>query len=276
MKSKIKNSIKKFIPYWAGVKLRGWYQIFLGLWFRGKKYECPFCGHSFRKMMKGGEDHQVIYQKQIIGGGIRENIQCPRCFSKDRDRLVYIYLTKKMELLSSGPRVLHIAPEGALRAWLKKIKTIKYLMGDKYQSGYTDYYYSRDVGYADVTNLQYPDNEFDLIICNHVLEHVVDDEKAMAELYRVLNPGGTAILQVPISYAIPVTEEDSSVTSPEERIRLYGQFDHVRIYGPDYPQRLEKAGFRVTHFNPFSEGLEDIAKRYSLNPNEDLFLGIKD
>lgn len=275
MFSELRNILKKFVPFFLGVKLRGWYQIFLGLWFKGNKYDCPFCGHSFRKMLAGGENHPVIYQKHIIGAGIRDNIQCPRCFSKERDRLVYLYLTEKTKLLSSKVKVLHLAPEGALRAWLKDNKSIKYLMGDKYESGYTDYYYSRDVGYADVTNLRYSDNEFDLIICNHVLEHVVDDEKALAELYRVLSPGGTAILQVPISLDIAKTEENKNITSPEDRVRLYGQFDHVRIYGPDYPLRLEKAGFSVVRFNPFKDGLEGIAQRYSLNPKEDLFIGLK-
>jgi len=264
------------IPFPVGVKLRGWYQILLGVWYRGKKYECPFCGQQFRKLLAGGEDHPVIYEKQIIGGGRRKNVQCPRCFSKERDRLVFLYLSQKTDFLNKASRVLHIAPEGALRLLLRRNKKLKYVMGDKYESGYTDYYYSRDVGYADINNLLYPDKSFDLIICNHVLEHVQNDIGAMKELFRVLDHQGAAILQVPISYAIQATEEDESVVSPSERIKRFGQFDHVRIYGPDYTERLQNAGFKVIRFNPFEDGLEELARKFALNPKEDLFVGIKE
>lgn len=271
----LKNFLKQFIPFAVAVKLRGWYQIVLGIWYRGNKYHCPFCNHSFRAMLAGGEDHPVIYIKNIIGGGRRENAECPRCFSKERDRLTYLYLTQKTTLLLNPSRVLHIAPEGALRGWLKKNKTLQYVMGDKYEKGYTDYYYSRDVGYADITNLSYADNSFDLIICNHVLEHIEDDAKAMQELFRVLDHNGTAILQVPISHSIEKTEEDPTVVNAKDRIERFGQFDHVRIYGPDYIDRLEKAGFTVISFNPFTEGFIELAREYALNPQEVLFIGLK-
>lgn len=272
---KFKNACKSVIPFTVGVKLRGWYQIFLGIWFRGSTYHCPFCKQSFRVMMPGGEDHPVIYQKRIIGAGRRKNAECPRCFSKERDRLVFLYLKNHTDLLLKPSRVLHIAPEGALRTLLRETPSLKYVMGDKYESGYTDYYYSRDVGYADITDLKYPDNSFDLVICNHVLEHVLDDRTAMKELFRVLDHKGTAILQVPISYSIAATEEDSKVVTPEERIEKFGQFDHVRIYGSDYFSRLESVGFVVQRFNPFSEKDGDLAKLFALNPEEDLFIGRK-
>lgn len=272
----LKAFAKRLIPFFLGVRMRGIYQKILGIVYAGHAYSCPFCGRSFRRFLPGGEDHPVIYQKNIIGAGRRQNIICPRCFSKDRDRLVYLYLSKMTHLLETSSRVLHIAPEGALRAYFKKNDKIGYVMGDKHEKGYTDYYYSRDVGYADVTNLDYADNSFDLIVCNHVLEHITDDRKAISELFRVLSPGGLAILQVPISFSIDATEEDSNVISDEERIKMYGQFDHVRLYGPDYRHRLEIHGFRVVQFNPFKEGFGEDAKKFSLNFNEELFIGFKD
>jgi len=120
---------------------------------------------------------------------------------------------------------------------------VRYVAGDRKEPGYT---YPSDTLDLDVTAMPFPDDQFDLILCSHVLEHVPDDRQAMRELYRVLKPGGWAILMVPLDRACAVTQEDATVVDPEERKRLYGQFDHVRLYGRDYAERLKSAGFTVT------------------------------
>ena len=98
---------------------------------------------------------------------------------------------------------------------------------------------------ADICNLPFQNDEFDFIICNHVLEHIPNDTKAMQEIYRVLAPGGTAILQVPYKASLQKTFEDNSITDPKERAKIFGQYDHVRIYGMDYFEKLESIGFKA-------------------------------
>jgi SAM-dependent methyltransferase len=135
----------------------------------------------------------------------------------------------------------------------KKQKQINYYPGDKFISGLK---YPRGTKNIDIMNIAYPDNFFDSILCSHVLEHVPDDMQAMREFYRVLKPGGWAILQVPIDYSKATTFEDSRITTPEEREKYFGQCDHVRLYGCDYPNRLIQAGFKVDNIdfcNTFSK-----------------------
>jgi SAM-dependent methyltransferase len=123
----------------------------------------------------------------------------------------------------------------------------------------------------DITDITFADNSFELIICNHVLEHIPDDAQAMRELFRVLKPGGLAILQVPISYAIDSTYEDFTIVDSEARLAAFGQRDHVRIYGPDYPQRLGRAGFAVKA-HPVTEMFrDDEVDQFRLLINERLF-----
>lgn len=116
-------------------------------------------------------------------------------------------------------------------------------------------------------SLPFKEEVFDVVLCNHVLEHIIDDKKAMAEIFRVLKIGGIAILQVPVSHKLIHTYEDCSITEPEQRKKAFGQFDHVRIYGMDYPQRLESIGFKVEKIN-----ISQQYPKYGLNPEEDLFV----
>jgi ubiquinone/menaquinone biosynthesis C-methylase UbiE len=120
--------------------------------------------------------------------------------------------------------------------------------------------------------MQYPDSTFDVVICCHVLEHIPDDKKAMSELFRVLRPGGWAVLQVPIGRAIDKTYEDASITDPKLREKAFGQHDHVRVYGMDYKERLGKAGFSVATYNCLELFGEDIVKRHALEPREDVYM----
>ena len=271
----IRKLSKKIIPFWLGKKLRGTYQKILGFYYKGDKYYCPYCEHSFTKMLPDGFKLDVIEEKKIIGSGYRENCTCPRCFSKDRDRLIYLYLKNKTDIFIAHHKVLHIAPE----AWLKELflrnPDIDYTSGVKKVTK-MGYYYDRMIRELDITNLEMKDNLYDVVICNHVLEHIIDDELAISEIYRVLKPGGWAILQVPISAILEKTYEDNSILSKRSREKHFGQFDHVRIYGQDYPKRLEKAGFKVERANPINDSwyIENISK-YALNTDEDLFIAHK-
>ncbi len=124
----------------------------------------------------------------------------------------------------------------------------------------------------DITAIQYPENTFDAILCNHVHEHIPDDRKAMNELYRVLKPGGWAILQVPFSMVLEKTYEDFTITSPQEREKYFGQKDHVRIYGKDYTQRLKEVGFTVEAYNWTNDNaFRNEKNRFGLNKDETVF-----
>jgi SAM-dependent methyltransferase len=265
-------ALKEILPFWLAKKLKGAYQKLSGLAFRGQNYYCPYCNNSFRKLRPGGIDLPVIYEKQIIGAGYRLNDVCPRCNSLDRDRLIYLYLTLKTNIMTAPLKVFHVAPEGCIRAMLSVLPNITYEAGMKYHQGF---YYDKNTTILDISKLEFEDDTFDVIICNHVLEHIEDDLKAIGELYRVLKPGGWAILQVPISRVLETTFEDPAVRTPEEREKIFGQFDHVRIYGQDYPKRLENRGFIVARHNPYRDKWPAELDRFAINPEEDIFIAYK-
>jgi len=248
----------------------------LGQVYKGNQYYCPFCEHSFSKMLPDGFDLPVIEEKQIIGSGRRDNCTCPRCFSKDRDRLIYLYLENKTDLFEGHHyKLLHIAPEAWMKELFNRLPHIDYTNGVK-EIESMGYYYDRMTREIDITNIEMKDHLYDIIICNHVLEHVDDDIQAMKELYRVLKPGGWAILQVPISPILEKSYEDYDIISKEGRKKYFGQFDHVRIYGQDYFTRLESVGFKVEKHHPLKDNwnIPNIEK-YALNNKEDLIIAKK-
>lgn len=208
--------------------------------YYGFRYRCPFCNAHLKLFLPSGYHFPILKEKYIIGGGYRQNALCPICGSMDRERLLYLYLRHKTEIFKRPARLLHIAPESKIKAVLHKNVNINYLTTDFSRKGV--------MMTMDITDISCRDNSFDTIICNHVLEHIIDDRKAMSELYRILKPGGWAILQVPISASLESTYEDFSIITPLERERVFGQADHVRIYARDYAQRLEQAGFAVDIF----------------------------
>jgi len=263
---------KNYIPFWLGKKLRGGMQKFLGFYYKGNMFYCPYCKNSFRKFLPGVFNFPVLYEKQVVGGGYRENLICPRCYSKDRDRLFYLFLKDKTTIFKEEQKIFHVAPEGCLRTLLTSLPNIECTAGVKYLEGY---YYDRMTNLVDITELPYEDDFFDAVICSHVLEHIPDDKKAIKEVFRVLKPGGFAILHVPISKILQITFEDSSIDSPEEREIAFGQFDHVRIYGQDFKTRVENVGFTLRLFNPYKEKWYDDIEKYALNPEEDLFVAYK-
>ena len=191
----------------------------------GNKYTDPIDGKNFRAFLPYG------YNK------IRNNVLSPSTYSLERHRLLWLYLKNETSFFKAKLKVLHFAPESALMNQFKKLKNLSYDTVDL-NSPIADIK-------ADICDLPFLDNSYDFILCNHVLEHVIDDDKAMRELYRVLKKNGLGIFQVPIDYNRDTTFEDFSVTNKKERNKLFGQYDHVRIYGLDFFDRLQKAGFSV-------------------------------
>lgn len=199
------------------------YYAFRSLYFMGNTKVCPCCRKRFRRFLSWGE---------------REGALCPGCGSLERHRLFWLYLENETDLFSRPQRLLDFAPSYSLRHRFLQQSNIQYLSTDLLQE---------DVDIQmDITNILFKDNLFDVIICSHVLEHVPDDLAAMREIYRVLNPTGWALIQVPLDDTKDVTVEDPTVISPLQRKQVFGQEDHVRLYGKDFVARLEKAGFTVT------------------------------
>lgn len=194
------------------------------LLYLGDKVACPCCGGQFRKFLPYGVKS-------------RPNAQCPRCGSKPRHRLVWLYLKGNTNLFSDSLRVLHFAPEYVFRHQLASCPNLFYVT--------TDLDSLMAMVGTDITRIPFADATFDVVLCNHVLEHVLDDEQAMSELFRVLRPGGWAVLQVPVDLHRAQTFEDAAIVSPQDRERWFLQKDHVRIYGRDYADRLASAGFQV-------------------------------
>jgi SAM-dependent methyltransferase len=224
---------------------------------KGSAYHCFICNHSFGKFLPVGYRYDVLQEKKIIGGGYRENAICPNCRSIDRERLVY-YFIKSRKLLQPGMRVLHVAPERNIQKMIQ-CAGVEYISADL-KSPLAEVK-------MDIQSIPFADNHFDAIICNHVLEHVTDDTLAMREFHRVLRPGGWAILQVPFSSVMPQTFEDPAITGSDDRKRIYGQPNHARMYGLDYPERLSAAGFKVQ----VEQTDPATAKLYMLNPDEPVF-----
>ncbi len=222
--------------------------------YRGNNVFCPCCEGNFRTFLPFGANH-------------RPNAICPGCLSLERHRLLWLYLKNQTNLLKENLAVLHVAPEYIFQQKLIYLANLKYLTAD-IVSG-------EAMVQMDITNIHYEDNYFDVILCNHVLEHIPDDEQAMKELYRVLKPGGWAILQVPIDTRLAKTIEGSLSLTLQEREKLFGHHDHVRQYGRDYKVKLEQAGF-IVKLNSYPQELGTGAiKKIGLIPDEDIFLCLK-
>ena len=245
-------------------------KLYWYLYLSARKYKCcPFCGQCSQGFLPAGVDQPVLKEKQVVGAGYRLRATCPNCHSLDRDRLVYLYLLNKTRVFHEPVTLLHIAPEWNLEKRFRELPNIRYVTADRYAHSVTVY--------EDVIAIPHPTNAFDAIICNHVLEHIRDDCRAMAEIYRTLQPGGWAILQVPFSLSLPNTYEDWSKTSSEAREQAFGQFDHVRIYAADYKTRLQQAGFSVEEFKWTRErrAFGGYANLFALNKKEVVFVARK-
>jgi len=222
--------------------------------YYGNKYECPICGGKFRKFLPYGNQGE-------------DNRLCPKCLSLERHRLLWLYLKNKTDFFTSYYKVLHIAPEQTFYYRFKKMDNIEYITADL-KSPLAKVK-------MDITKMPFEDNSFDIIICNHVLEHIDNDEIALSEIYRVLNDKGWAILQVPIDKSRNVTFEDKSIIDPTLREKLFGQHDHVRIYGLDYSNRLKNAGFFVLVDDYINTIDKTIIARYRLPYDESIYVVYK-
>ena len=220
----------------------------MAFFLRGDRYTDPIDGNSYRKFLPYG------YER------VRENVLAPGTLSLERHRLFWLYLTRETSFFAENLKVLHFAPEQAFLKRFRRLKNINYTTTDLNSP-------IADVK-ADICNLPFDDNAFDFIICNHVLEHIPDDTKAMQELYRVLAPGGTAILQVPYDRNRATTFEDDSITDPKERAAIFGQYDHVRVYGMDYFEKLASIGFKVEALNYTQQLTEAEIETFRLPKNE--------
>ncbi len=221
---------------------------FLELSLRGNKVTDPIDGKSFSKFLPYGYEQQ------------RENVLSPSTLSLERHRLLWLYLKQETAFFKEPLKVLHFAPEQAFYKRFRKLKNLDYTTTDLHSP-------LADVK-ADICNLPFKDSTYDFILCNHVLEHIPDDEKAMREIYRVVKPGGTAILQIPQDLSRKHTFEDDSITDPKERARIFGQYDHVRIYGRDFFDKLRKMGFRVEEVDYTSQLSSEEVEKYRLAKGE--------
>ena len=235
---KVFKYILNTIPRPILIKMSYWARPLLAIYLKGSKYTDPIDGNSFRKFLPYGYGTQ------------RPNALSPSTLSLERHRLMWLYLQNETDFLKTDEsvkkKVLHMAPEQCFLDRFKKLNHIDLITADLYSP-------IVDVK-ADICDLPFEENSFDIIFCNHVLEHIKDDKKAIQELYRVLKPGGFGIFQIPMDYSREKTYEDFTITSPEDRAKHFGQYDHVRIYGLDYFDRLRAVGFKVNKVN-YSEKL---------------------
>ena len=217
---------------------------------KGNKYTDPIDGKSFRKFLPYG------YGKQ------RENALSPSTLSLERHRLMWLFLRDDTEFFTSKEKIktLHIAPEQCFLDLFRKQNNLEYITSDL-ESPIADVK-------ADICNLPFDDNSFDVVFCNHVLEHIMDDTKAMQELYRVLKKGGFGIFQIPQDLSREKTFEDNTITNRRERAEIFGQYDHVRVYGRDYFKKLRSVGFEVDEIDYTKKITEEKLERYCLMKNE--------
>ena len=238
---------------------------------KGNTFTDPIDGKSFKMFLPYGYGTQ------------RNNVLSPSTLSLERHRLLWLYLNeetdffqsqlasdstgtnpKKIKLrdaeTNSALKVLHFAPEQAFYKLFRNQKNLDYTTTDLFSP-------LADVK-ADICDLPFEDNQYDVILCNHVLEHIPDDTKAMQELYRVLKPGGMAILQIPQDLSRATTFADNTITDQKERAKIFGQYDHVRIYGRDYFNKLRSIGFKVIEEDYTNKIAPELVEKYCLAKGE--------
>ncbi|WP_418638295.1 class I SAM-dependent methyltransferase [Winogradskyella sp.] len=226
----------------------------IALFLKGDTYTDPIDGKSFKTFLPYG------YGKQ------RPNVLSPSTLSLERHRLLWLYLKNETNFFSRDTEsnsvlsVLHFAPEQCFLKRFRSLKNLKYTTTDLLSP-------IADVK-ADICDLPFEDNSYDVILCNHVLEHIPDDTKAMQELYRVMKPGGYGVFQIPQDLNREVTFEDDSITDRDERAKIFGQYDHVRVYGRDYFDKLRSIGFKVDEVDYTASLSDEAIEKYCLAKGE--------
>jgi SAM-dependent methyltransferase len=224
----------------------------LSFFYRGDKVQCPISGKTYRKFLPYGRKPA------------RPNALCPDSLSLERHRLMWLYLKNKTNFFTARLKVLHIAPEHCFIKKFEAMDNLDYITAD-IESPLAKVK-------MDIHRIPFPDNTFDVSFCNHVMEHVEDDILAMSEIHRVLKPGGWAIIQSPLDLSREKTFEDNTITAPAEREKIFGQNDHVRVYGWDYKKRLERGGFEVLEDKYVMELSPQMVSRYALPKEEILYI----
>ena len=240
------------------IRLSYVFKMFAPLLYKGNKVECPVCEKKFSKFLSYGSN--VSH---------RENVLCPYDLTLERHRLMWLYLKNESNFFTEqNLDVLHIAPEQCFYGKFKAQKNLNYLTGDLV-SPLADIHF-------DLHQIPLEDNRFDVVFCNHVMEHVDDPIQCMSELFRVMKPGGWAIMQVPQDMSRATTYEDKSIIDPAEREKHFWQKDHVRLFGRDYPQWLEKAGFVVEVYDVQKNFDKQTIDRFRLMKDELLYIARKE
>mgnify|MGYP001056066047 CR=1 FL=1 len=238
-------------------------------WLPGGNRRCVMCGHHvwhFMPYLRGSIGTPGLMLAMDIVGSNPDQFECPRCGAHDRERHLFMYLERTRLLESMHEKsVLHFAPERHLGRRIALATPIRYVPCDLYPS-------SSNVQRVDMLNIPYGDESFDLVIANHVLEHVDDDLKALAEIHRVLKPGGHAILQTPYSAKLHHTWQDPGIDTDAARLQAYGQADHVRLFGRDIFTRFQSTGLvsRVQQHDDVLSDFDPVV--FGINPREPLFL----
>ncbi len=237
-------------------RMAGWAVPLLGLLYVGRGRECPVCGTKRRKFLPYG---------YVVS---RDNALCPNCLSLERHRLLWLWLQRESDLFERRPRLLHVAPEVCLMRHLRRTyagrgNEADYVTADL-ESPLADLHF-------DIQQIPLEDESFDVVFCNHIMEHVEDDLRAMRELYRVMRRGGWGVILSPVELDRATTFEDDSITDEAERTRIFGQYDHRRVYGRDYADRLRKAGFEVEDLDYAATLTPDERTRFAL-PSDHLYI----
>lgn len=246
--SKIFKYLLNLIPRPLLIRLSYWVRPLIALSLKGKNFTDPIDGQSFRSFLPYGYENP------------RENVLSPSTLSLERHRLLWLYLKNETDFFTKTHQVLHFAPEQAFYKRFRRLKNIEYTTTDLNSP-------LADVK-ADICNLPFADHSFDVILCNHVLEHIPNDTKAMQELFRVMKPGGWGIFQIPQDLKRERTFEDDTITDKKERAKIFGQYDHVRIYGRDYFDKLRSVGFTVEEVDYTSVLPKEAVERYRLAKGE--------
>lgn len=253
---KIISLLIRYVPRKYLQRISGTGMKIVGFFYSGDAVQCTVCEKTYKKFLPYGRINP------------RSNALCPNCLSLERHRLIWYYLKNHTSFFKEKLHILHIAPEACFI--------------DRFEKIHGDQYITADIESPlakvkmDIHQIPFEENTFDLVLCNHVLEHVENDIKAVSEIQRVLKPGGFAILQVPFFPPLPKeTIEDTTITDKREREKLFGQDDHVRKYGLDYPKRLERAGLKVEEIDLFKTLSEADVYRFGFMKGEVIYKGVK-